>query len=114
MTKSEGFVYETSGIIRTLNWVIWDAARHKTQIGWLRQIVATCPPSMTTDAHGLSTRELRVLELMANGRTAAQIADELRVSPAAVQCDLERVYAELGVADRASAVAHALQAGLIS
>ncbi len=68
----------------------------------------------SSDAYGLSTRELRVLQLIANGHTGAQIADELAVSPAAVQSDLDRVYAKLGVADRESAIAHALQAGLIS
>jgi len=69
---------------------------------------------MTPDAHGLSTRELRVLELVANGRTVAQIADELRVSPGAVQSDLDSIYVKLDVADRANAVARALQAGLIT
>jgi len=55
-----------------------------------------------------------VLQHAANGRTGAQIAAELRVSPSAVQGDLDSIYAKLGVADRASAVAHALHAGLIS
>jgi len=70
---------------------------------------------MSSDAaHGPSARELRVLQLAADGRTNAQIAEELSVSPSAVRGDLDSVYVELDVADRASAVAHALQAGLIS
>jgi len=68
----------------------------------------------TDAAHGLSTRELRVLRLAADGRTSEQIAKELSVSPSAVQRDLDSVYVKLDVADRASAVAHALEAGLIS
>jgi len=43
-----------------------------------------------------------------------QIAKELSVSPSAVQGDLDSVYVKLDVADRANAVAHALEAGLIS
>jgi len=70
---------------------------------------------MSSDAaHGLSTRELRVLELAADGRTSAQIAEELSVSPSEVQGDLDRIYVKLDVADRANAVARALQARLIS
>jgi len=65
-------------------------------------------------AHGLSTRELRVLQLAADGRTSAQIAKALSVSPSAVEGDLDSVYVKLDVANRANAVAHALQAGLIS
>jgi DNA-binding NarL/FixJ family response regulator len=70
---------------------------------------------MSSDsAGGPSTRELRVLQLVANGHTSAQIARELSVSPSTVQGDLDGIYVKLGVADRASAVGHALQAGLIS
>jgi len=70
---------------------------------------------MSSDAaHGLSTRELRVLQLAADGHTSAQIAKALSISPSAVQGDLHRVYVKLEVADRANAVARALQAGLIS
>ena len=64
-------------------------------------------------AHGLSTRELRVLQLAADGRPNAHIAKELSVPPSAVQGDLDLVYIKLDVADRANAVAHALQARLI-
>jgi len=70
---------------------------------------------MSSDAaHGLSTRELRVLQLAADGRTSAQIAKALSVSPSAVQGDLDSAYVKLDVTDRASAVAHALRARLIS
>ncbi|MDX6688850.1 MAG: Bacterial regulatory protein luxR family [Solirubrobacteraceae bacterium] len=67
-----------------------------------------------SDAQTLSIRELQVLQLAANGRTVAEIAEELRFVPATVQSDLDSTIAKLRVADRASAVAHALRAGLIS
>jgi DNA-binding NarL/FixJ family response regulator len=55
-----------------------------------------------------------VLQLAADGRTGAQIAEELQVAPSAVQGILDGIYAKLGVAGRASAVAYALGAGLVT
>jgi DNA-binding NarL/FixJ family response regulator len=54
-----------------------------------------------------------VLQLAADGRTGAQIAGELHVAPSAVQGILDSVYVKPAVADRASAVAYAIQAGLV-
>ena len=62
---------------------------------------------------GISSRELRVLQLVAAGRTDAQIAEELCVSLLAVHDDLNSIYAKFEVTERASAVAHALQGRLI-
>ena len=61
----------------------------------------------------LTTRELEVLRLAAQGQTAPQIAAELFLSPATVTTHLKNVYAKYGVSDRASAVAKALREGLI-
>jgi DNA-binding NarL/FixJ family response regulator len=55
-----------------------------------------------------------MLQLAADGRTGAQIAEELDLAPAAVQGMLNSVYAKLDVADRASAVAYAIAAGLVT
>jgi ATP/maltotriose-dependent transcriptional regulator MalT len=69
---------------------------------------------MSSDARGLSEREVRVLQLAADGRTGAQIAEELHVALSALQGILDGIYAKLGVADRASAVAYAIGAGLVT
>jgi PAS domain S-box-containing protein len=61
----------------------------------------------------LTTRELEILRLAAQGLTAPQIAAELFLSPATVSTHLKNVYAKYGVSDRASAVAKALREGLI-
>jgi PAS domain S-box-containing protein len=61
----------------------------------------------------LTPRELEVLQLAAQGFSGRRIAEDLYVSPATVKTHLEHIYSKLGVADRASAVAHALRAGLI-
>lgn len=56
---------------------------------------------------GLTRREAEVLELVAIGRTNAQIADVLVVSPATVRKHLEKIYAKLGVHSRTEAAARA-------
>ena len=53
----------------------------------------------------LSPREQEVLRLVAGGLTDAQVARQLGLSPRTVSKHLERVYARLGVPNRAAAVA---------
>lgn len=62
----------------------------------------------------LTPREVAVLQLAAEARSAAQIAEELFVSPATVKRHFERAYAALGVSDRAAAVGEAMRRGLIT
>ena len=62
----------------------------------------------------LTPRELAVLQLAAQGRSAAQIAIELHLSPATVKRHFERAYAALEVSDRAAAVGEAMRRGLIT
>lgn len=61
----------------------------------------------------LTPRELEVLELAAEGRSAPMIADELVVSAGTVRTHFEHIYAKLGARDRAAAVAKAMRLGLI-
>jgi DNA-binding CsgD family transcriptional regulator len=61
----------------------------------------------------LTKREREVLELAADGLTAARIADELVISPATARTHLANIYAKLEVPDKASAVASGLRQGLI-
>ena len=69
-------------------------------------------------AHGnermeqLSARERAVLELLARGLTTTGIAARLGLAPKTVRNRLSEVYANLGVADRAAAVALARDAGV--
>lgn len=64
-------------------------------------------------SHGLTPRELEILELAAEGRTGPMIAAELVVSPATVRTHFGNIYEKLGVHDRAAAVAKAMRLGLI-
>lgn len=61
----------------------------------------------------LTPRELEVLRLCAQGRSAKEIASQLVVSPSTVRTHFEHIYGKLGTRDRASAVAHAFRRGLI-
>jgi DNA-binding CsgD family transcriptional regulator len=54
---------------------------------------------------GLTAREQEILDLVAEGRTNAEIAERLWVSPATVRKHLENVYAKLGVHTRTAAAA---------
>ena len=61
----------------------------------------------------LSPREREVLELIAEGLSAPDIAKRLHVSPATVKTHLQSLYEKLGVSDRAAAVASAMRNGLL-
>jgi DNA-binding CsgD family transcriptional regulator len=62
----------------------------------------------------LTTRELEVLELAAEGRNGPMIARELVLSGATVRTHFEHIYAKLRVRDRPGAVAKAMRLGLIA
>jgi DNA-binding NarL/FixJ family response regulator len=61
---------------------------------------------------GLTAREAEVLCLIATGRTNAQIAAALVVSPSTVKTHINNLFAKAGIKDRAQAVHYAYQHGL--
>lgn len=61
----------------------------------------------------LSPREHQVLNFLAAGLSAPQIARELHLSPSTVKTHLQRLYERLDVSDRAAAVAEGMRRGLI-
>lgn len=60
-----------------------------------------------------STREIEVLQLVANGLSNAQIATTLHVSEATVKSHLAHVFTKLDVSSRTAAVVTARERGLI-
>jgi DNA-binding NarL/FixJ family response regulator len=62
----------------------------------------------------LTAREREILELVAEGRTNAQIAERLWVSPGTVRKHLDNVYAKLGVHTRTAAAAFVQDRRLLS
>ena len=64
-------------------------------------------------ARMLSPREREILELIAAGELAPDIARRLGLSPATVRTHLQHLYEKLGVSDRAAAVAAAMRRGML-
>ncbi len=67
------------------------------------------PSSASKHPAGLTSRELEVLGLVAEGLTSAQIATELFLSPRTVETHLTSIYHKLGVNSRAAATRFALE-----
>lgn len=61
---------------------------------------------------GLSARETEILRSMARGRTNAQIARDLVLSPKTIRNHITSIFAKLGVSDREQALRRAHELGL--
>jgi DNA-binding NarL/FixJ family response regulator len=71
-------------------------------------------PSASADVPfpDLTPREREVLDLIAQGRSNAAIAQRLFITPKTVSNHISAIFAKLQVADRAEAIVRARQAGL--
>jgi DNA-binding NarL/FixJ family response regulator len=63
--------------------------------------------------HGLTPRELSVLQLLATGKTNRAIAVELALSEKTVERHLSNIFSKLDVPSRAAATAYAYEHRLI-
>jgi len=63
--------------------------------------------------HDLSTREIEVIRLVADGRSNKWIGEQLSLSALTVKSHLARIGRKLGTGDRAHMVALAMRAGVI-
>ncbi|HZP72007.1 MAG TPA: response regulator transcription factor [Gaiellaceae bacterium] len=82
----------------------------------VERFAASARPAGTVGREQLATltaRELEVLRLMARGRSNAEIASELVLGANTVKTHVSRVFAKLGIRDRAQAVVLAYEAGLV-
>ncbi len=70
-------------------------------------------PNVNPPKVALTKREIEVLVGMSNGRSNAQIGQELFLSEDTVKTHARRLFRKLGANDRAQAVAIGLRAGLI-
>jgi DNA-binding NarL/FixJ family response regulator len=82
------------------------------QRGWLRVLVLGCRRAPAADDAQLTERERQVLDLVAAGRSNAQIAQTLFLSPKTVRNLVSTIFAKIHVEDRAQAIVTAREAGL--
>ncbi|MGI5441480.1 response regulator [Streptomyces shenzhenensis] len=70
-------------------------------------------PDVHADLAALTPREREVLTLMGHGRSNTELAAELTLSEATVKSHVARIFAKLGLRDRAQAVVLAYETGLV-
>jgi len=70
------------------------------------------PPQRGGLPDGLTRREAEVLALIAQGRSNAEIAEDLFITEATVKTHINNLFAKAGLRDRAQAVTYAFRHGL--
>jgi DNA-binding NarL/FixJ family response regulator len=81
----------------------------------LLDVIAHIPPEQEhAEAlpDGLTSREVEVLTLIAQGLTNRQIAERLFVNESTVKTHINHLFAKIGIHDRAQAVTYAYEHGL--
>jgi len=76
-------------------------------------IPAPTQPAIHRDLAALTPREVEVLTLMGHGLSNAELATELTLSEATVKTHVARIFAKLGLRDRAQAVVLAYETGVV-
>lgn len=86
-----------------------------------RRIIAELQPAPPSEAPQelapeavLSSRELQILKLVADGMTNREIAETLFLSRYTVECHVKNIYRKLAVPSRTKAVSEARARGLLS
>jgi predicted ATPase/class 3 adenylate cyclase/DNA-binding CsgD family transcriptional regulator len=87
-------------------------AAASTQISAGQPTTTTAKPSPTYPA-GLTTREVEVLRLVAQGLSDARVAEQLVISPRTVNTHLTSIYNKLGVESRTAATLYAVEHQLV-
>jgi DNA-binding CsgD family transcriptional regulator len=70
-------------------------------------------PATKAPGHGLSTREIQILRLVAAGKTNRVIAEQLRISEKTVARHVSNIFVKLGLSSRSAATAYAYQHALV-
>jgi DNA-binding NarL/FixJ family response regulator len=70
-------------------------------------------PSATRLPEDLTSREIELLGLIADGSTNAEIADRLVISPLTVKSHVSRILTKMGARDRTQLVVMAYESGLV-
>jgi DNA-binding NarL/FixJ family response regulator len=114
---ARGYLLKGAGkveVLRALTVVAHGEAIFSPQIAQrLMQYFANMRPVIPEQAFpDLTEREREVLALIVDGKSNAQIAESLVLSPKTVSNHISNIFSKLQVVDRAQAVSRARQAGL--
>lgn len=82
-------------------------------LGSIASSAARCEPVSDAPTAQLSSRELKVLCMIAGGSTNRQIADATHRSINTIEAQVKSMYRKLGVRSRTQAVREAVQRGLL-
>jgi DNA-binding CsgD family transcriptional regulator len=101
--------------LRLTELVAWSVWLLLTNYIVLRALLASRPNLRRGRARGheLTTRELEVVRLIANGHTAKEIAAILFISPKTVDAHRGNILDKLGLRDRVALTRYAIKNGLI-
>jgi DNA-binding CsgD family transcriptional regulator/pimeloyl-ACP methyl ester carboxylesterase len=81
---------------------------------FLSEPAAAAPPERRSGQVHLTSREMDVLRLLAQGRSGRAIAAELSISLSTAQRHIANIYAKIGVRGRVEAAAYAYRSGLVA
>lgn len=114
---ARGYILKGAGkseVVRAITVVAHGEAIFSPQIAQrLVQYFANMRPMLPEQSFpDLTDREREVLSLIIDGKTNAQIADILTLSPKTVSNHISNIFSKLQVVDRAQAVSKARQSGL--
>lgn len=70
--------------------------------------------SVTSECRGMTKRELEILELVASGKSAKEVAQICEIAPRTVECHLDTMRLKLRARNRTHMVAIAIAADIIS
>jgi DNA-binding CsgD family transcriptional regulator len=108
------FTHDELDFLATVQPLLQAVARHADRIArWGRQLSDPSRGLTACRDAGLTTRELDVLRLMAEGLTAVSVARRLGCAPRTAEKHAANVYRKFGVNDRVSAVLEAQRRGLL-
>jgi predicted ATPase/class 3 adenylate cyclase/DNA-binding CsgD family transcriptional regulator len=85
----------------------WDTQGH------ISEIQSSSSRTLPTYPNGLTAREVEVLRLVAQGKSNAEIADQLIISLLTVKAHMRSLYNKLGIGSRSAATRYALEQHLL-
>lgn len=98
--------FDAAALVHTIRGAMLGAGAFSAQaLAALREVGATAAPVVDRGAFGLSDRQAELMELIARGRSNADIAGELYLAEKTVKNHINAIFARLGVTSRAEAIA---------